>query len=202
MFIWRQCLIRNGCSYLVRSSMCWMIPGGRVSRVRVLLTAMVILHSAVGLLRIILPISASKGRWPPLCSVTFTPFTHCKIQMSCHIWLLIVFNNGTVIVTHHYGIIVSTSHSENYSGSVIVNPACRHHHLSFIPHPANEISQSGVLCDVIVAGRNWHVDHWASLGKMQLPWMTRKHSISNSGFAVLQWCLWTFYNHLFHFHRY
>lgn len=87
----------------------------------------------------------------------------------CHISLLIFFNIRTVIVTHHYGIIVSTSHSKNDSGSVFINPACRHQHLSFIPHPANEISQSGVLCDVIVAGRNWHVNHWASLGKIQLP---------------------------------
>lgn len=70
--------------------------------------------------------------------------------------------------THHYGIIVSTSHSENHSGSFISDPAGRHQHLSFIPHPAYEISQCGVLCDVIVAGRNWHVNHWASLGKMQL----------------------------------
>lgn len=58
--------------------MCWMIPGGRVCRVRVLLTAMVILHGIVGSLRITLPISASKGRWPPSCSATCTPFTHWK----------------------------------------------------------------------------------------------------------------------------
>lgn len=64
--------------YLVLSFMYLMDPGGRVSRDRVLLTAMVILHGWVGSLRSKAPISASKGRWPPLCSVTFTPFTHCK----------------------------------------------------------------------------------------------------------------------------
>lgn len=48
--------------YLVRSSMCWIIPGGSVSRVRVLLTAMVILHATVGSLRMTPPISASNGR--------------------------------------------------------------------------------------------------------------------------------------------
>lgn len=65
-------------TYLVTSLKCWMVPGGSVSRVRVLLTAIVILHGMLGSLRSKLPISASKGRWPPLCSVTFTPFTHCN----------------------------------------------------------------------------------------------------------------------------
>lgn len=65
-------------TYLVTSLKCWMVPGGSVSRVRVLLTAMVILHGMLGSLWNKLSISASKGRWPPLCSVNFTPFTHCN----------------------------------------------------------------------------------------------------------------------------
>lgn len=180
--------------------MCWMLPGGRVCGVRVLLTAMVILHGAVGSLRIKLPISASKGRWPPSCSVTFTPFTHCKrwrqwFPISLITLLNLVRTKGwvsnfkTAIVaddfyfsalagevwkgahdTHHDGKIVSTCHSENHSYSFISDPAGRHHHLSLIPHPAYEISQLRVLCDVIVAGRNWHVNHWASLRRIQPQW--------------------------------
>lgn len=49
-------------TYLVTSLKCWMVPGGSVSRVRVLLTAMVILQGMLGSLRSKLPISASKGR--------------------------------------------------------------------------------------------------------------------------------------------
>lgn len=65
-------------AHLVGSFRCWMVPGGSVSRVRVLLTAMVILHGLDGSARSKLPISASKGRCPPSCTITFTPFTHCK----------------------------------------------------------------------------------------------------------------------------
>lgn len=70
----------EGGGHLVRSFMYWMVPGGRVCSVRVLLTAMVILHGIVGSFLIKLPISASKGRWPPSCSVTLTPFSHCQNQ--------------------------------------------------------------------------------------------------------------------------
>lgn len=70
---------------------------------------------------------------------------------------------GTADLTHHYRIIVSTSYTENHSGSVISDPASRHHHLSLVPHPADEISQSGVLRDIVVTGRNRHVDHRAGL---------------------------------------
>lgn len=68
--------------------------------------------------------------------------------------------------THHYRIIMSTSHSENHSGSFISDPASRHLHLSIIPHPAHEVPQRGVLRDVIETGRDWHVNHWASLRKI------------------------------------
>lgn len=76
--------------------------------------------------------------------------------------------SGFTVCTHHYWIIVSTSDSENHSCSLISDPAGRHHHLPLIPHPANEVSQSRVLCDVIVAGRNRHVNHWARLHKTKV----------------------------------
>lgn len=69
--------------------------------------------------------------------------------------------------THHYGIIVSTSHSEDQSGSFISDPAAGNLHLAIVPHPAHKVPQCSVLSDVIVAGRNWHVHHWASLGATQ-----------------------------------
>lgn len=83
----------------------------------------------------------------------------------CHISKLqyFYFSDSGSCDTHHYWIIVSTPHSEDQSCSFICDPACRHHHLPLIPHPANEVSQWGVLGDVIVAGRNWHVNHWAGL---------------------------------------
>lgn len=70
-------------------------------------------------------------------------------------------------VTHHYRMIVSTSYAKNHSGSFIGDPAGRYHHLSLVPHPADEISQSVVLRDVIVTRRNRHIDHRASLNRRQ-----------------------------------
>lgn len=74
---------------------------------------------------------------------------------------------GTADLTHHDRIIVSTSYTKNHSGSIISGPAGGHHHLSLIPHPADEISQPGVLRDVIVTGGNGHVDHRAALERRQ-----------------------------------
>lgn len=71
------------------------------------------------------------------------------------------------IGTHHYRMIVSTSYTKNHSGSIIGDPAGGHHHLSLIPHPADEISQSGVLRDVIVTCRNGHINHRAGLKRRQ-----------------------------------
>lgn len=55
-----------------------MVPGGRVLGVSVLLMAMVMRQEDRGPLWTSLLISASKGRWPPSCSATWTPFTHCR----------------------------------------------------------------------------------------------------------------------------
>lgn len=96
--------------------------------------------------------------------------------------------------THHYWIIVSTSHSENHSGSFISDPAGRHHHLTLIPHPACEVSQCWVLCDVVVAGRNWHVDHRASLEETKCQWKDNIWLIIDSNNYVFLgrelWILW------------
>lgn len=58
--------------------MYWMEPGGSVWGVRVLLRATVMRHREPGLPCTTLLMSASKGRCPPSCSTTCTPFTHCK----------------------------------------------------------------------------------------------------------------------------
>lgn len=62
---------------------------------------------------------------------------------------------------------MSASHSEDQSGSFIGDPAAGNLHLAIVPHPAHKVSQCSVLRDVIVAGRNWHVHHWASLLRTQ-----------------------------------
>lgn len=177
-------------SNLVRSFMYWMVPGGSVSRVKVLFTAMVIRHVLPGLWRRTPPTSASKGRWPPACSVILTPFTHCnmgRITDQC----VTVTNQMSQRHLHHYScdksgkcvhdkiqrkeslmgfsctykhrIIVRTSNSEHDPCSLVLDPAVGNPHFLLIPHPANEIPDFGILCDVVVAGRHRHVNHWTRL---------------------------------------
>lgn len=62
---------------------------------------------------------------------------------------------------------MSTSHSEDQSGSFISYPAAGNLHLAIVPHPADKVSQCSVLSYVIVAGRNWHLYYWASLSRTQ-----------------------------------
>lgn len=66
-------------------------------------------------------------------------------------------------LTHKHSVIVCASHSEHHPCSLILDPAVRHPHFPLVPHPANEITDFGILCDVIVAGGYRHVNHRTGL---------------------------------------
>lgn len=68
----------QGAAHLEVSILETMVPGGKVLGVSVLLMAMVMRQEDRGPLWTSLVMSASKGRWPPSCCATWTPFTHCR----------------------------------------------------------------------------------------------------------------------------
>ncbi len=150
-------------SDLVRSFMYWMVPGGSVSRVKVLFTAMVIRHTLPLVCRSTPLMSASNGRWPPTCSVTLTPFTHCERHGHTTDPETVTNHESKTTFcipqTYKHWVIVSASHSKHDPRPLVLDPARRHPYVLLIPHPANEITDFGVLCDVIVAGRHRHVNN-------------------------------------------
>ena len=76
--------------------------------------------------------------------------------MTCIIMLLIMYSDRVV---------VSALESE-HDASVVSSPRSRHPHLTVVPHPADVVTQRGVLGDLVEAGRNRHVDH---LTRLQCP---------------------------------
>lgn len=68
-----------------------------------------------------------------------------------------------ILSTYHDGVVMSTSKPEHNTSAR--EPMTAHKKLSFVPNPADKVSQSTVSCDVIVAGGYRHRDDITTLRK-------------------------------------